>query len=336
MKLKKRWIRWLGLIILSWPVSAQTQSHVLRVYIPRAIAIKGATPNLGQIAILRGNTELVDRLSSVSMGRIASPGGQVVIDRNAILSRLASLGVNASAVTLSGAERITVRQQSVTLTSAILVEKARVALKDFPMSELVSQVALMRNPIAVIVPGSDQTPSLQVDTIKQLTTNQIRVRIDVLQKGKRLAFRDVVFGLKFRCYRLLAKTDILPGTAIDQSLVRVVEGVLNRPVESKQETLWYMNPEGKRVVREGLMALRKIRAGVVIRPGMIGAPAKAVLVKRRQSVVIRLENLGLMVCAMGVAQENGSVGDLIKVKNADSQRVIMVLVNADGSVAPVL
>ena len=69
---------------------------------------------------------------------------------------------------------------------------------------------------------------------------------------------------------------------------------------------------------------------------MIGPPAKKVMVKRRQSVVIRLENLGLMVSAMGVAHEDGSVGDVIKVINADSKRVIMAQINADGSVAPVL
>ena len=90
------------------------------------------------------------------------------------------------------------------------------------------------------------------------------------------------------------------------------------------------------VVREGLIALKTLQAGVVIRPGMIGVPAKEVLVKRRQNVVIRLENLGLMVSAMGVAQEEGSVGDVIRVRNAGSMRVIMAYVNADGSVAPVL
>jgi flagella basal body P-ring formation protein FlgA len=336
MKLKKRWILCLGLIMLSWPVWAQIQSQTLRVYIPRSITIKGALPNLGQIAILRGNTELVNRLRSVSMGRIASPGGQVVIDRNAILSRLASFGVDASKVTLSGAEKITVQQQSTILTSAILVKKARVALDDFPMSELVSQVTLMRGPADVIVPGSDETLSVKVDTIKQVANNQIRVRIEVLQKDERLAFRDIVFGLKFRLYRLVTNADILPGTAIDHRHVRVVEGVSSRPMASKERTLWHKNSEGKMVVREGLMALRKLPAGAVVRSGMIGAPTQAVLVKRRQSVVIRLENLGLMVSAIGVAQEDGSVGDVIKVKNADSQRLIVVRVNADGSVAPIL
>jgi len=177
---------------------------------------------------------------------------------------------------------------------------------------------------------------LEVDTIRQISSNQVRVRIEVLQQGKRLAFRDIVFGLRFRFYRLVTNVDILPGAAIDPTLIRVVESMSNRIVPSKDNALWHKNAEGKMVVREGLIALKNLSAGLVIRRGMIGLPAKEVLVKRRQNVVIRLENWGLMVSTMGVAQEAGSVGDVIKVRNADSQRLIMAYVNADGSVAPVL
>jgi flagella basal body P-ring formation protein FlgA len=336
MKLKKRWILWLGLILLSWPVCAQTQNKVLRLYMPRTIKIKGAMPTLGQIVILRGPDELVSRLRSVPMGRISSPGGQVVIDRNTILSRLASHGIKTSDVTLSGAEKTVVQQESITLASAILVKEARAALKDFPMIKLVNQVTLTRAPAPIILPGAEQVPALKVDSIRQISANQIRVRIEVLQEDKRLAFRDVIFGLRFRVYRLVTNMDILPGTAIDHSHIRVVEGVSNRMSQSKDNALWHENADGKMVVREGLIALKTLQAGVVIRPGMIGVPAKKVLVKRRQNVVIRLENLGLMVSAMGVAQEEGRVGDVIKVRNAGSMRLIMAYVNADGSVAPVL
>ena len=75
MTLKKYWILWFGLILLSWPIYAQTQNNVLRIYMPRTIKIKGAMPSLGQIVILRGHDELVSALRSVPMGRISSPGG---------------------------------------------------------------------------------------------------------------------------------------------------------------------------------------------------------------------------------------------------------------------
>ncbi len=336
MKNKTYWILWLSLIVLSGPVWAQTRTQVLRIYMPRTMKIKGGVPSLGQVAILRGDEALVKKVSTLPMGRIAAPGGQVVVDRNTILSRLASLGVRASDVTLSGAEKIVIQQQTQTVTPEVLAKVAREAIKDFPMSDMVSQIALVRRPANVIVPGADQPLSLKIGTIKQVTHNQIRVRVEVLQEDDKLAFRDIIFALKYRFYRLVTNVDILPGTAIDHSLVRVVEQVSNRLMQTRDDALWIKNAEGKIVVREGLTALRKLSAGMVIRPGMIGVPAKAILVKRRQSVVIRLDHLGLMVSAMGVAQEEGRIGDVIKVRNADSKRVIMAQINADGSVAPVL
>lgn len=336
MKRKTQWVVWLGLVVMSWPGSAQTDTQVLRIYMPRTIRIKGVVPTLGQVAIVRGNDALVRKSQSVSMGRIAASGGQVVIDRNTILSRLASHGITGASVTLSGAEKIVVQQQSKTVTSGALVQCAQAALKNFPMNPSVSQVALMRTPAHVVMRDEDQALSLKVDAIEQLSANQIRVRVDVLQDGQKLAFRDVVFGLKYRLYRLVTNVDIMSGLAIDHRLVRVVEGLSDRPTRPDENALWYKNAEGKMVVREGLTAMRNLPAGTVIRSGMLGLPPKEILVKRRQSVVIRLENFGLMVSAMGVAQEDGSVGDMIKVRNADSRRLIIARVNADGSVAPVL
>lgn len=336
MKNKIVWVLWFSLIVLSWPVWAQTQNQALRIYMPRTMKIKGAVPSLGQVAILRGNEALVKKVSSLAMGRIAAPGGQVVIDRNTILSRLASLGVRPSDVTLSGAEKIVIQQQTQTVTSDALAKVAREAIKGFPLSDMVSQVGLVRRPANVIVPGADEPLSLKVGTITQVTHNQIRVRVEILQKDNTLAFRDILFVLRYRVYRLVTNVDILPGTAVDHSLVRVVEQVSNRLIQPKADALWTKNAEGKIVVREGLVALRKLSAGVVIRSGMIGVPSKAILVKRRQSVLIRLDHLGFTMSVNGVAQEDGSMGDIIKVKNADSNRLIMAQINADGSVAPVL
>jgi flagella basal body P-ring formation protein FlgA len=236
---------------------------------------------------------------------------------------------------LSGAEKIVVRQESLTVTSEVLADKARDALKDFPMHESVCQVALIRGPTHVVLPNTDEALSLKIESINQVSDNQIRVRLEVFQGDTKLAFRDVVFGLKYRMYRLVTNADIATGTAIDDTLVRVVKGISDRLIQLKDDAFCMQDAEGKVTVRKGLVAMRSLPAGVVIRPGMLGTPEKEILVKRRQSVVIRLENLGLMVSAMGVAQDEGCVGEVIRVKNADSNRIIMAQVNADGSVSPV-
>jgi len=67
------------------------------------------------------------------------------------------------------------------------------------------------------------------------------------------------------------------------------------------------------------------------------APAKpAILVKRNQNVVIRIDAGGLTITAMGRMIDEGGVGDIVRVRNVDSQRVITAKVNEDGTLGPVL
>jgi flagella basal body P-ring formation protein FlgA len=59
------------------------------------------------------------------------------------------------------------------------------------------------------------------------------------------------------------------------------------------------------------------------------------MLERNQTVIIRIDKPGLAVTAMGKSMQQGKLGELIKVKNIDSQRVILARVNEDGTVEPV-
>jgi flagella basal body P-ring formation protein FlgA len=69
---------------------------------------------------------------------------------------------------------------------------------------------------------------------------------------------------------------------------------------------------------------------------MVAPAGRPVVVGRNQSVIIRLEKPGLLVTAVGKTLENGRAGEHIKVRNVDSQRIILARVNEDGTVEPVL
>ena len=65
-------------------------------------------------------------------------------------------------------------------------------------------------------------------------------------------------------------------------------------------------------------------------------PAKGeVLVRRNKSVVMRIAGNCFQVTALGQALEDGREGDLIRVRNADSKRVVVAKVTDDGTVQPV-
>jgi len=52
-------------------------------------------------------------------------------------------------------------------------------------------------------------------------------------------------------------------------------------------------------------------------------------------VVIRVEMPGLLVTAMGKTMQEGRAGEYIKIRNLDSQRIILCKVNEDATVEPV-
>jgi len=62
----------------------------------------------------------------------------------------------------------------------------------------------------------------------------------------------------------------------------------------------------------------------------------AARIGRNESVVIRVEMPGLVVTAMGKTMQDGHTGEHIKVRNLDSQRIILCRVNEDGTVEPIL
>jgi flagella basal body P-ring formation protein FlgA len=69
---------------------------------------------------------------------------------------------------------------------------------------------------------------------------------------------------------------------------------------------------------------------------MFGPVKSPIIIKRNQNVVIRIENPGFVITAMGKTMQDGRAGEYIKVRNVDSQRIILVRINEDGSVGPVL
>ncbi|MHC4195931.1 MAG: hypothetical protein ACYSQZ_08320, partial [Planctomycetota bacterium] len=92
------------LILVSSKANAEQTDSALQIYLPRESTIEGNVPNLGQVAVIRGEEGLTAKAEQVTLGRISVPGQKIIIDRSTVLSRLACSGIPASEVTLSGAE----------------------------------------------------------------------------------------------------------------------------------------------------------------------------------------------------------------------------------------
>lgn len=74
---------------------------------------------------------------------------------------------------------------------------------------------------------------------------------------------------------------------------------------------------------KGRVLRRSLNIGEVVRSTALEEP---VVVKKGQTVTIVVENERLRITAIGTAQENGTLGDTIKVANIDSKKIIQAKV----------
>ncbi|MBW8039381.1 MAG: flagellar basal body P-ring formation protein FlgA [Planctomycetes bacterium] len=326
-------------LLLSADSKADTEQKdtALQIYLPREITIQGNVPILGQVAIIRGNESLAAKAGKVTLGRISAPGQNIIVDRLIVLSRLACSGIPVSEVTLIGAEKITVKQQHQSIKGSEFVENALAFLKKKPFNASICRWDPTRIPKDLTLSGISKDLRLSACLIRSGIRNQVKVRVTVFSNDREMGVREVTFRLKYNCRRVVTKVDIPQGAVITPENVKIEKTISNypEPADWTGSPFSSMSQNGIPITPYGLITRRRLPANIVIRPGMVGPVKPEVSIKRNQGVVIRIDRLGLLITVTGKSMQDGRVGELIKVKNMDSQRIILAKVNEDGTVAPV-
>ena len=295
----------------------------LRIYLPREVTVEDGALSLGRISIVRGSESLTAKANEIAFGRFSVPGQEIVIDRHVILSRLASHGIPASKVALTGAEKIKVKQKFQIVRGDQFVSKASAFMEAQVRKDSGCQWKVVRAPKDLPIEGAARSLTLSPRLVRSNVKNQAKVEIAILSNDKKIGVREVIFDLKYNCRQAVAEVDIAAGAIIGPDNVRIEE-----TESSRREPADWKSPYG-------LVAKRPLRAGTVIRPHMFGPAQMPIIVKRNHGVVIRIERPGFVITAVGTALSDGKAGQSIKVRNVDSQRIIVAKVNDDGSVEPV-
>jgi flagella basal body P-ring formation protein FlgA len=305
-------------------VSVPNSEPGLQIYLPREVTIKDSTMKLGQIGIIRGPQALVTRASEVTLGRFSLQAQKIVIEKHIILSRLASNGISSSQVTLQGAEKVSVSRERKIISSADFVEMAAAYLENNLFDKSISGWNPIRRPKDLVIPEPQKDMKFVCRLVEGGARNQTKVEVEVFSGDKLLATREVIFTLKYNSRTAVALVDIPAGTIISRENVRIEQVSSNNP-----------EPPGWKPPY-GLIAKCALPAETVLKPYMFGSAESPVVIKRNQNVVIRIERPGFLITAVGKAMQDGKIGEYIKVRNIDSQRVILAKVNEDRSVEPII
>ncbi len=299
------------------------KDSALQIYLPREVVIKESTIRLGQVSIIRGEDSLLAKAGEIALGRISMPGQKVIIDRFMVLSRLACNGIPASTVTLTGAEKITVKRQEQIIKGSELVELARTFLKENPPADSISQLTPVQVPNDFVLPETSKDIKLVPCLIKNSTTNLAKVQLAVFENGKQTDEHEVTFRLKYNCRKAVTLVDIPAGAVINPENTKIENTVSNYPESDKWRPPY------------GLIAKHRLQKNTIIHPNTVSPAKPTFIVKRNQNIIIRVAKPGLLVTAVGRTMQDGRAGEYIKVRNIDSQQIILAKINEDGTVEPI-
>jgi flagella basal body P-ring formation protein FlgA len=294
----------------------------LQVYLPRNATVSSEIIRLKDVAVLQGDEEAAAKAGEVSLGRVSRPGGSIVIDKQAVISRLASSGIGASDVVLNGAESIVIERKGYVVKSEDFIKAAQQELEKDPNNSSTRRWMAAWSPKEFTGDGAGDDVKLSARLAPSSSQSQARILVSVIQNGKEVCVREVSFNVQYKNQRAVATTDIQAGALISPD---------NVSIETFESSL----PQRAWAQPYGLSAKRQIKAGDVISADFLESVKSPILVSRNQGVVIQIKQPGLVVTAMGQALEDGRVKECVKVRNIDSQRVLLARVNADGTVEPV-
>jgi flagellar basal body P-ring formation protein FlgA len=304
------------------PEPNAAESVWLQIHLPREITAPQGALDLSHVAVVRGSPDRVAVAAKIGLGRLSLPGQKLVIDRPTILSRLAASGIPADKVLLTGADSVMVRNGQKAVDSEEFVLAGEQWLRDLLASRSVVDVTAVVKPKELTLTVEPQKLQLVPRLLRSDGRGMATVQIHVMADGRDVGSRDIPFRLRFKVRQPIVAKDIPSGGILSAENVRIEERVLDRPEAAD----WHLP--------YGMVAVRAMAADQEIRSDMVEAAQPPVLVRRNEAVTIRIQRPGLLITAMGTSLQEGRAGEAVKVRNADSSRIIVCKVNMDGTVEP--
>jgi flagella basal body P-ring formation protein FlgA len=319
------------ILLLSGLAQAQAEAPppaatpTVRIYLPRELQAQAGYLELGDICVIRCPDDAVlHKAQTTAIGRGPFSREKLVLGRAMILARLGTAGVNTRDVEFSGAETVTLTRKEQGVATEQLVEAAEaflIAHRPAPEGRL---WRLARRPAEIMVSGQGEL-KLVARLPKQVAKDEDRLKLEiaVLRNQKELTVAELDYQAVYVTRRATALKDLPANTVLTSEHFQVE--TVTSPTR----------PSGPWVSPLGRMTTQAVASGKVIAPELLKAPKLEVVVRRDQSVRMQIGGVGFVINGIGKAMENGRPGDVIKVMNVDSERVVACKVAPDGTVNPV-
>lgn len=297
------------IFLLNGEGAAAANEGSYEILLRDSVEVEGASVYLGDIALIRGDSEGVETIRNTKLGPSAAPGNYRVLRRNKLKAGLVVRGWTN--IIIKGPDEIKIWSASSVLSRESMALKIKRNLMErmpWPKDKV---------EVAVHIPSGELLPS------------KGRITLDV-ELPRRFAFLGkesflVKILLDDEDYKSLwVKSDIRLYTDMvlaKRPLLRnEILGVEDLAVERKLVTSLRKGIFNEVSELTGMRARRKINKGAVIMESDISMPP---LLKRGSMVTILAEKGSLTISTRGKVMEKGFKGKIVRVKNVSSKKVVM-------------
>lgn len=313
-----------GLLVLFsiWMFMNSVFAEGITVTVNPSVRMEGTYMTLGQLADISGDDEKrVTGLRQLKLGSAPSPGNSMVLTKEILGMRLAGAGTDLSGIIWSIPDAVTVTTDSQLISGQALLNKAVTTVQE----------QASRGDISITPIGSVQDVVVPMGEIL-LTSNlpygihynsPTAITIAVSVNGQIVSNINLRLDVKLYQQVAVAAVQMNPGEIVTTDKLRYER------LDTGRLALGYFTDINK---VQGLVARRLLMPGTVVSESMVKKP---LLIKRGSVVTILARIGGMEVIAAGKAMQDGNEGQLIRVQNISSAKIISAKV-LDASTVQVL
>lgn len=281
---------------------------------------------LGEIALLRGDSDLVARLQEVKVGSIPRPGYTSYLGAGQIKYKLRRAGFSPDDFVFRGAARTEVTGDYREITSGQLQEFLLPWIKDElcfffgverfedfpPETEIVIKPAGLNNGGLLVPAGDVYLEPESVNSGRPWGKKNIGFTVYVEGEEYKTIYRT--FDIRFYLPVYSLKEDVSRGQLLSKALL----------VREKRELSHLLEPPLLKLEEiTGKKAKRMLPRGEIITPGLLVIPP---LVERGQMVKMIVRYKALQIQITVEALEDGFLNETIRVRNNRSGKVVQATV----------
>lgn len=315
-------------LLVAFTASARADGPIV-VRLRDAAEAPGRLVTVADVAELAGGAEAM-RLRAARLDLAEVPAGQdaLSVSRKQVQFRLALAGLPAGAFRVEGADAARVTVRLVPVKADEVVAAARRALQarlPWTGDEVLIELA---QPVLVPMPAAAREEAVEIKAELHpghRPVGRVQMDVRVLIAGRPRLALPVHFQVRPRHKAVVCRRRVEKGEALDDSNVYFEE----QPVDQRSKLA--LSPKAV----AGARAKQPLMPGQVVLLTDVEAAAPggaAVIVRAQEGVKIQISIGGLRVTAAGQALQEGRAGQLIRVQNVDSKKVLLGRVVGAGLV----